>query len=77
MVIDTDIELKRLNDGLQKIKDSFEAMKKSGVSEDILIAYMCFKLHKSQKEMKKMLDCQEEFYDKLVKRMTIKKLKEE
>lgn len=76
MVIDTDKELQSLNNRLAEISEKFNEMKQTGVSEDILIAYMCFKLHKSFKDVKKMLDCQEEFYDKLVKRMTIKKLKE-
>ena len=75
-MIDTDTELKALNGRLQKVVEGFENMRAAGIDEDLLVSYMCYKLHKSSKEVKKILACYEEFYEKLIKKMALKRLKE-
>jgi hypothetical protein len=51
---------------LKEIKETFEALKKNGVNEEILIAYLQNKTKMSRKAIKRMLDNIEQFYEDLV-----------
>ena len=76
MGTDIDYELKTLNERLRKVAEGFQNIKEAGIDEEILVSYMCYKLKKRKKEVERMLKCQEDFYDKMVKKITIKRLKE-
>jgi len=76
MTTDIETEIKNLNSRLQKLNDGITLMREAGLDEEILIAYLCYNLHMSRKEVKKIMDCYEEFYEKVIKKWTIKKLKE-
>lgn len=75
-MIDTDVELKAFSNRLQKLNEGITIMKEFGLNEDILEAYLCHNLKMSKKEAVRVMDCCEDFYDKIVKAITIKKLKE-
>jgi hypothetical protein len=51
---------------LKQVKETFEALKKSGINEEILIAYLQNKTKMSRKAIKRMLDNIEQFYEDLV-----------
>jgi len=51
---------------LQKLNENLQAVKKFGIDEDILVCYLCQKLKISQKEARKIINCVDEFYDKIV-----------
>lgn len=57
---------------LKEIKETFEAMKKNGISEEILIPYIQMKTKLSRKDVKKMLNSIEEFYEDLISKETAK-----
>jgi len=57
---------------LKEIKETFEAIKKTGVSEEILIPYIQSKTKLSRRDVKKMLNSIEEFYEDLVSKETAK-----
>ena len=57
---------------LKELKETFEAMKKNGISEEILIPYIQMKTKLSRKDVKKMLNSIEEFYEDLVSKETAK-----
>lgn len=57
---------------LKEVKEVFEAMKKNGISEEILIPYLQMKTKLSRKDVKKMLNSIEEFYEDLVSKETAK-----
>jgi DNA-binding protein H-NS len=59
---------------LKEIKEAFEAFKKNGVSEDILITYLMAKTKMSRKKVRQMLNAQEQFYDELVSKEVAEKL---
>jgi hypothetical protein len=42
-------------------------MRQLGVHEDILISYLCHNLKISEKKSKEILNCIEDFYDKMIK----------
>lgn len=51
---------------LKVVKEKFDALKASGIDEEILICYLKQKTKLSTKQIKLMLYHQEEFYDKLI-----------
>lgn len=57
---------------LKEVKEAFEAMKKNGISEEIMIPYIQMKTKLSRKDVKKMLNSIEEFYEDLVSKETAK-----
>jgi hypothetical protein len=57
---------------LKEVKEAFEAMKKNGISEEILIPYIQSKTKLSRKDVKRMLNSIEEFYEDLVSKETAK-----
>jgi DNA-binding protein H-NS len=59
---------------LKEIKEIFEAIKKNGISEEILIPYLQMKTKLSRKDVKKMLNSIEEFYEDLVSKETAKSI---
>lgn len=42
-------------------------MKKTGVSEELLVAYLCHKLKLSEKKARQIIVCYESFYDEFLK----------
>lgn len=65
-----------LNKRLKEVKEKFETLQKSGIDEEILIAWICNKTRMKRADVIKMLKSQEEFYDKLIKESILKNLKE-
>jgi hypothetical protein len=60
---------------LKKVIEGHELIKRYGLNEEILIVWMCHKLHMSEKQVRKMLACQEKFYNKMIKENIIDNLK--
>lgn len=58
-----------LNKRLGSVKRMFDELKSSGVSEEIMIIYIHHKTKISVKNIRKMLSCQEEFYNELVAKL--------
>jgi len=59
---------------LKEIKEAFEAMKKNGINEEIMIPYLMHKTKLSRKDVKKMLDNIEEFYNDLISKEIAEKI---
>lgn len=74
---DIDSELRSFNNRLQKLNEGLELMKRFGVNEEILEAWLCYNLKIGKKQANEIMDCYEDFYDKMVKGLTIKKLKDD
>lgn len=60
-------ELRSFNKRLETLNANLEIMKKVGVDEDILVAYLCHNLKISEKRAREILHSIEEFYNKLIK----------
>ena len=67
-------KIKLLEHRLREVADKFNALKKCGIDEEILIVYIQSKTKLSQKKVKKMLSATEEFYNKLIAQMTAEAL---
>ncbi len=65
-----------LNKRLREVKKKFEDLQKSGIDEEILIAWICNKTRMKRADVMKILKSQEEFYDKLIKESILETLKE-
>ena len=76
MVVDVDRELASLNERLRKVVEGMNVLKEAGIDEEILQIYICYKTKLSKKQVNLVLKSHEEFYEKLVKKMAMKKLKE-
>ncbi len=63
--------VKTLNKRLKKVVEKFNELKKSGIDEEILIVYIHHKTKLSRKNVKKMLEAQEEFYKKLIGKLML------
>jgi hypothetical protein len=59
---------------LKEIKEVFESLKKTGVSEEIMIPYIQMKTKLSRKDVKRMLSSIEEFYEDLISKETAKSI---
>lgn len=61
-----------LSNRLKEVKEKFDALKKSGIDEDILITWIKEKTHLNKADVKRMLNAQEDFYHRLIKESIIK-----
>jgi len=57
---------------LKELKETLEAMKKNGINEEIMIPYIQSKTKLSRKDVKKMLNSLEEFYEDLISKEVAK-----
>jgi len=64
----------KLNKQLQAIKESFDLWKNSGLNEEILIIYLARECKMGERTIRKILEKQQEFFDKLIKEETVKRL---
>ena len=55
-----------LNKRLKDVKEKFEALRKCGIDKELLEAYLQKKTKLSVKNIRKLINATEEFYDKLV-----------
>lgn len=76
MMMTTD-KITTLNNRLKEVKAKFDALKNSGMDEEILITWIKEKTHLSKKEVKLMLNAQEDFYHRLIKKEIVKKLEDD
>ena len=60
---------------LKKVIEGHELMKNFGLDEEILISWMVHKLKISEKQVRKMLICQEDFYRRMIKEQICDNLK--
>lgn len=70
-------KITKLNENLKEIKEKFEALQALGVDKEILIAWIKYKTNSAKGTIEKMLDAQEEFYQKLIKEEMLKKMDED
>ena len=61
----TKIEI--LGQRLKNVAKAFDVMKRYGIDEDLLIAYLCHNTKMSLRDVKEFLKTTEEFYTKLCK----------
>ena len=64
---DFQTELKSFNKRLEILNRNLDMIKKFGVDESLLIAYLCHNLKISEKKAREIMSCVEEFYNKLLK----------
>lgn len=75
-LIDTQAQLNSFNERLKKLNEGITILKEFGLNEDILEAYICHNLKIGKAEAQKIMGCYEEFYEKVLKNITLKKLKD-
>lgn len=56
----------KLTNNLQKIKESFDLFKKSGLNEEVLVVWLMHQTKLSRKKVMTMLLEQERFFDNLI-----------
>lgn len=67
-------KIKELNERLKKVQEDFKKIKDSGINEEILIIYLQAKTKLSKKDIKKVIDNVDLFFDDLITDEAIKKL---
>jgi len=65
-----------LNKRLKEVVDKFNQLKKCGLDEEILEIYIEKKTKLSKKNVKKVLDSMEDFYNKLIKTTILENLED-
>jgi len=65
--MDRERERKLLHRRLKQVVDKFDALKKSGMDEEILKIYLKHKTKLSMNNIEKVLKTMDEFYNKLIK----------
>ena len=68
-------KIQTLNNRLKEVKRKFDDLKRSGMDEEILITWIKEKTHLSKGEVKLMLNAQQDFYNRLVKKAILDELK--
>ena len=66
-IMDREKERKMLHRRLKEVVDKFDALKNSGMDEEILKIYLKFKTKLSMSNIEKVLKTMDEFYNKLIK----------
>jgi hypothetical protein len=56
----------RLEKKLNEIAEAFKAMQKNGVSEKLLISYLQTETKMSRRDIKRMLEATEDFFNELI-----------
>ena len=77
MAIEDNTTLKTFEKKLDQIRQGLEIMKRCGIDDEILIAWIQSKTKLSQKDIKLMLKSTEEFYSKLLKKEILKKFEKD
>ena len=67
-------KIETLNKRLKEVREKFEALKKCGMDNEILEIYLHNKTKLSRKDIKKLLNSLDDFYNKLIKEEITKKL---
>lgn len=70
-------KLVTLSNRLKEVKEKFQALQKLGFDRDILVIYIQSKTKLSKGNVISMLNAQNEFYHKLIKKAIIDSLEEE
>ena len=60
------VNLNKLEDHMKDVVKKFNELKKAGVDEELMIIYLADKTRLSKKDVKNLLEHQEEFYSKLL-----------
>lgn len=63
-----------LSKRLKEAKDSFDAMKKVGINEEILIIYLMHKTKLPRKKIKEILVNEKEFFENLISEEVLKEI---
>lgn len=66
--VNENIKIKALSRRLKLVAKRFDAMKKSGIDEEILIIFLHDKTGFSKRDIKTLITSQEEFFNKLIKK---------
>lgn len=74
MSAEESVTLRRFEKNLEKIKTSLELMKKYGIDEEILEAWLQIKTKLSKHDVQLMLNSTKEFYNKLLSKEMLKEL---
>ena len=56
----------KISEGLKELREDCEAMNKVGVSKEILVAWLCYKMKISKKAANKFLENYKNFFDELI-----------
>ena len=63
-----------LNKRLKEVVEKFEALRKCGIDEEVLVIFLHDKTGLSKRDVKRLLDSHEEFYNKLISKLTLEAL---
>lgn len=63
-----------LSERIKELSEKFKELKESGIDEDILISYLHDRTKLSYRNVRLMLECVDEFYEKLTSKIFLKAL---
>ena len=66
-------KIEELKTKMQKVVDAFNELKRSGINQEILIAYIQYKTKLPISSIRKMLESYEEFHTSLIKQEILNK----
>ena len=72
--MDVQTEMKSFSNRIQKLWEAFQVMKKTGIDESVLEAYLCHNLKIGKQDARKYIRCHEDFYNKILKGYIAKSL---
>lgn len=67
-------KIKRLNKQLKEVKQKYDALKKCGIDEEILIVWLQHKTHLNKKKITELLKDVDIFFNKLIKNAIVDEL---
>jgi len=70
----TQATLNSFNNRLKKLNESLTIIKKFGLDDSILEAYLAYNLKISGKKAREIIECIDEFHRKTINRMIVKEL---
>ena len=73
---DPEKRMEVFSERLKALNEQMEAMKKFGVSEDVLRAYLCHKMKITEKSANKIMQTYEEFYKSFLRENIVHALEE-
>jgi hypothetical protein len=63
-----------LNERLKDISETLQVFKEHGIDEELLEAWLCYKLKTTKRHAHEIINCYNEFFSRLLKNAIVEKL---
>jgi len=74
MAQDLQTQMKLFSNRIEKLSTELQLMKQYGLSDDLLVAYLCHNLKLPEKRAREIISCYEDFYSNFIKKGILNKL---